>query len=90
MLHDELFVITGKLSFGPRDEMMKEIHFFGGRYSHNLTTQTDYLVVGTFKNGSTSKPGKSKKILWAEKYNKTGSHIKFISEIELLNMIWTN
>ena len=88
MINNSQFVLTGKLAYGSRNEVIKVIEFFGGRYSKTLTKQTDYLVIGTFTSNTTVTPGKSRKMVLAEKYNQHGSRIQFITEIELMNMLW--
>ena len=72
-LSGNIFVFTGKLQLGSRDEAGALAETHGGRFSSSLSAKTDYLVVGE-KAGS--------KLAKAEKLGVT-----VLSESEFLEMI---
>ena len=79
--------ITGTLVFYKRKAMFDLIHDLGGIPQKNVTKETDYLVVGYYRENKL-KNGKSNKRLLAERYISQGRKIKIIREEEFLQMLW--
>lgn len=72
-LKGKLFVVTGTLETMTREEAHKKITQFGGEFSSDVSSRTDYLIVG-------EEPGSK-----LERAKKLG--IKQISEQEFLEML---
>ena len=64
-----------------------QIEACGGFSQHNVTYNTDYLVVGYYRRNSIHGE-KSNKTRLAEKYNRQGKKIAIIREDEFLGMLW--
>lgn len=89
MVKGKRIVITGKLLFYKRKEAFDQIICRGGIPQSSVTTDTDYLVVGHYREGILM-GDKSNKQIRAEKYVAKGKKIKLISDEEFIVMLWNS
>lgn len=89
MLKGKRIVITGKLLFYKRKEAFDQIVCRGGIPQSSVTTDTDYLVVGYYREGVLPRDKSNKQIL-AEKYATQGKKVKLISDEEFIVMLWNS
>lgn len=87
MIKGKHIAITGILAFYKRKDAFDLIRDHGGIPQENVTKETDYLVVGYYRN-NTLKCGKSNKRIHAERYISQGLKISIVKEDEFLGMIW--
>ena len=78
---DKSFVFTGKLEKISRKEARGIIEKLGGKTPSGVKKDLDFLIIGDISIEKSSKQEK------AEKYIKTGSNIKILSESQFLSMI---
>lgn len=85
-LFNKLCVFTGTLNL-PRKQAMQYVLDLGGRVGDRLTKETNFLIVGDYKNVSSVKNGKTSKIQKAESYQLNGCDIQIISENVFYDLI---
>lgn len=86
-IYGKLFVFTGVLSKMVRKEAMQLVINMGGQCGDNVTTGTNYLVLGNNEYCKTIKDGKSNKQKKAEKLKLSGHDIETISEDVFYDML---
>lgn len=89
MVRGKHIVITGKLLFYKRKEVFDQIICRGGIPQSSVTKDTDYLVVGHYRDGLLE-GNRSKKQTKAEKYSKQGEKIMLITDEEFMVMLWNS
>ena len=88
-VYDKHFTITGKLPFGyTRRAIYQMISTLGGYSQHEITLETDYLIIGGWE---TNKPlpnaNHANQIRRAKVYNSRGQTIEIISGRDLLSLL---
>lgn len=86
-IKDKHIAITGILIFYKRSEVFDQIICRGGIPQNTVTKETDYLVIGYYRDGVLSGE-KSNKQVRAEKYMKEGKKIKVITGDEFVAALW--
>lgn len=81
------FVFTGKLERFTRQEAAKEIALLGGVPEGNVTTKTNYLVIGEQDFRIVGKSGQSNKMKKAFELLAKGYEIEILSELDFLKLI---
>ncbi|NLO49067.1 MAG: exonuclease, partial [Clostridiales bacterium] len=76
----KICVFTGTLEKMVRKEAMQAVVDFGGTCGDNVTSKTNYLILGNFDYCKSIKDGKSRKHKKAEKLILQGQDISIISE----------
>ena len=79
--------ITGILVFYKRAAAFEQISCRGGIPQNTVTKETDYLVIGYYRDGVLDGE-KSNKQVRAEKYMKEGKQIKVITGDEFVASLW--
>lgn len=87
MIKGKHIAITGILAFYKRKDAFDLIRDQGGIPQENVTTNTDYLVVGYYRK-NTIIGDKSKKRIKAERYIDQGRNLRIIKEDEFLPILW--
>jgi hypothetical protein len=75
-----VFVVTGRLAFGPRALCKKQIEKLGGLCHDRITLKTNYLIVGTFASRDWIQGSYGRKIEEAVELRKQGHAIAIIGE----------
>ena len=86
-LYGKLCVFTGILEKMARKDAMQVVVNLGGMCGDNVTTQTNYLVLGNNDYCKSIKDGKSNKQKRAEKLKMQGQDIEIISENVFYDML---
>ncbi|HEL2352243.1 TPA: 3'-5' exoribonuclease [Streptococcus suis] len=81
------FVFTGKLEHFTRQEAAKEIALLGGIPEGNVTTKTNYLVIGEQDFRIVGQSGQSNKMRKAFELLGTGQEIEILSELDFLKLL---
>ena len=89
MIRGKHIVITGKLLFYKRKDAFDQIICRGGIPQSSVTVDTDYLVIGYYREGILT-GDKSNKRIRAEKYAAQGKKVKLISHEEFMVMLWNS
>lgn len=87
MIKGKYIAITGRLLFYTRREAFDHICCRGGIPQSSVTRDTDYLVIGSYRDGVLIR-GKSNKQLYAEKLSIQGSDIQVITDAEFTVLLW--
>lgn len=87
LLYEKVCVITGKLEYFTRKEVMKVIADIGGINGDNVTKKTDYLILGNFDYNVNIKGNMSSKLKKAEKYILEGQDLEILSENVFYDLI---
>jgi NAD-dependent DNA ligase len=77
---DSVFVFTGKLAYGTRDECEREVFRRGGTCEADVTQRTSYLVVGSFDERDRARSRSAKIIARAEELRASGARVRVITE----------
>ena len=88
-LYDKYFVITGKLPFGyTKRATYQMISTLGGYSQHEVSSKTDYLVVGGWeKRKRLPKANRSNQIRMAKVHRARGQKIKIIRGEDFLTLV---
>lgn len=89
ILYNKNCVITGDLSKLNRKEAMQLIANIGGIIQDNVTTKTNFLIIGN-KKKNLIKGNKSSKQKKAEEYQNKGYNIEVITEEKFYNILFYN
>lgn len=89
-LYGKVCVFTGTLEKMLRKEAMQIVVNLGGTCGDNVTSQTNYLILGNNDYCKSIKDGKSNKQKKAEKLKMSGQYIEIISENVFYDLIEEN
>ncbi len=81
------FVFTGKLEHFTRYEAAKAIALLGGIPENNVTTRTEYLVIGEQDFRIVGQSGQSSKMKKAFSLLSKGQEIEILSELDFLKLL---
>ena len=87
-LYNQLCVFTGKLEKMQRKDAMQLVANYGGRCGDNVTSKTNYLILGNNDFCSLIKDGKSNKQKKAEELILKGKDLKILSENVFYDMVF--
>jgi NAD-dependent DNA ligase (contains BRCT domain type II) len=77
---DSIFVFTGKFAFGTRADCQRRVVSRGATCAANITTETDYLVIGTFGSRDWVHTSFGRKIQKAVDYRTSGVPLAIVAE----------
>ena len=77
-LEGKIFVLTGTLSSGSREESEEKVRRLGGTVTGSVSTRTNFLIFGEEPGGNKSK---------AESLRAKGSEIEILDEKQFLNLL---
>lgn len=86
-LYEKCCVFTGTLEKMTRRQAMQLVVDAGGKCGDNVTSKTDFLVLGNFDYSSGVKGNKSGKLKKAEKMILEGKDIMILSENSFYDML---
>lgn len=75
-----IFVFTGKFAFGTRADCQRRVVSRGATCAANITTETDYLVIGTFGSRDWVHTSFGRKIQKAVDYRTSGVPLSIVAE----------
>ena len=87
-LYGRCCVFTGKLEKFTRREAMQIVADLGGINGDNVTTKTNFLILGNNDYCTTIKDGKSSKHKKAEKLKLAGQDIEILPETDFYDMLY--
>jgi NAD-dependent DNA ligase len=74
------FVFTGKFAFGTRADCQRRVVSRGATCAANITTETDYLIIGTFGSRDWVHTSFGRKIQKAVEYRTSGVPLSIVAE----------
>jgi hypothetical protein len=77
---DSIVVFTGKFAFGTRADCQRRVVSRGATCAANITTETDYLVIGTFGSRDWVHTSFGRKIQKAVDYRTSGVPLAIVAE----------
>ncbi len=88
---EKRIAITGRLKYMTRRTAAAAIQNRGAIYCSSVTRATDYLVIGDNSYHRTAgEAGESRKMLRGRALQKRGVPVQFISEEDLLMLLWVD
>ena len=79
-LKNKTFCLSGNFDFGSKKEVENKLEKFGAKPKENITTDLDYLIIGSIENIQWKYKNGGTKLLKAREYKKKGYKIKIIKE----------
>ena len=84
VFEDRKFCLTGKFSYGSRGQCEDEVRIRGGMCQQSPTKTTDYLIIGSYAEGTWIQSAYGRKIEKAVALRASGLPIRIISEAHWL------
>ena len=75
-----IFVFTGQMAFGPRQDCQRHVELFGGLCEASVTRRTNYLVIGTFASRDWAHTSFGRKIEKAVGLRDRGQPLAIVAE----------
>lgn len=76
----QLYVFSGKFTFGPRKACQEQVEVLGGMCGSDVSQQTNFLVVGTFGSRDWAHSSFGRKIQKAVRYRAQGVRLAIVGE----------
>lgn len=86
----ETYVFTGRFAYGTRRDCQREALQRGASVQDNVTTQTTFLVIGTFGSRDWTQTAYGRKIRRAVDWRTSGLPLRIVGEDHWASALWTD